>query len=126
MVSTVKSWLEAPGVEPSHICLATRSHQELNSRYKPLLEREGITVVELQKDTPESELPPGVRIGTMHRMKGLEFPRVLLASYTDSSIGNATNFSDQASREDYEQRERSLAYVAATRARDVLAVCDYG
>ena len=126
IVKTIQGWLEEPGVQPSHICLTTRNRKELSNRYEPLLKQSNIPVVRLDKDTPESELPDGVRIGTMHRMKGLEFPRVLMAGYTSSPAGSSNDHPDQASKEDREQRERSLVYVAATRARDVLAVCGYG
>jgi UvrD-like helicase family protein len=125
VVSTIKNWLEEPGVAPSHICLTTGKNGDLENRYKPLLEGAGISTVELDRNTPESELPSGVRLGTMHRMKGLEFARVLMANYSDDGSYSG-HFADLASKEDYQQRERSLKYVAATRARDVLAVCGYG
>ena len=60
----------------------------------------------------------------MHRAKGMEFSRVLIfgaeeglvpASYLLKSVG-------EAERADAMQRERSLFYVAATRARDELVV----
>lgn len=125
IVATLKKWLSEPGVEPSHICLTTRSNRDLENRYQPLLEQRGIATVKLERDTPESELQPGVRVGTMHRMKGLEFPRVLMAGHTED-FSHYGDHPDQASKEDREQQERSLVYVAATRARDVLAVCGYG
>ena len=125
IVKTLKSWLQENGVQPSHICLTTRNPWELEKRYKPLLEQNDIPVVRLDKDTPESELPAGIRVGTMHRMKGLEFPRVLLAGYSPGSP-HKSEHPDQASKADREQRERSLVYVAATRARDLLTVCGYG
>jgi len=125
VVSTIKGWLKEPGVEPSHICLTAQSRRDLEKRYRPLLENAGITTIELDKNKPESELGSGVRIGTMHRMKGLEFPRVLIASYS-ADLAYPSDFADQASKEDRLQRERSLTYVAATRARDMLTVCSYG
>lgn len=126
VLETVKRWLAEPGVEPHHICVTTRMRDRRDNRYKPLLENAGIDTIVLSKDTPESEAPKDcVRVATMHRMKGLEFPRVLVASPWEAPM-RADEFADEASREDWIMGELSLCYVAATRARDVLAVCDYG
>ncbi|MBO3725848.1 AAA family ATPase [Actinomyces bowdenii] len=61
---------------------------------------------------------------TMHRAKGLEFRKVLLFDVSAASIPRSLR--DQsyspADRADAELRERSLLYVAATRARDQLAI----
>ena len=61
---------------------------------------------------------------TMHRAKGTEFSKVLLFGVAAGSIpGSAQEqtYSDEAEA-DALLRERSLLYVAATRARDELAV----
>ncbi len=87
----------------------------------------------------------GVRIMTVHKAKGLEFPVVVLADPTCNLVGrNPTRFVDAArgvwaeplcgcvphDLRDAEERERRhdreesirLSYVAATRARDLLIV----
>ena len=80
-------------------------------------------------DSLESELSPplgpGVRLATMHRMKGLEFPCVVIAGFSEGYVpmklgGEAHG--DDASQEDHLKSERCLAHVAATRARDELLV----
>ncbi|ARD41349.1 3'-5' exonuclease [Actinomyces gaoshouyii] len=61
---------------------------------------------------------------TMHRAKGLEFRKVLLFDISEASIPRALR-DQQYSDADYADallRERSLLYVAATRARDQLAI----
>ena len=61
---------------------------------------------------------------TMHRAKGLEFRKVLLFDISRSAIPRPLRdqqYSD-ADRDDALLRERSLLYVAATRARDQLAI----
>ena len=71
----------------------------------------------------------GVRLATMHRLKGLEFKRVLISGVQAGSVPIKlpdAAFSDEASREDHDKRERCLFYVAATRARDHLAVTGHG
>lgn len=66
----------------------------------------GLLSIVLQKDQ-DAEMRPGViRLATLHRAKGLEFDRVVILG-KPTVLGNA---------EDTAQ-ERSLLYVALTRAR---------
>ncbi|MGQ4549117.1 UvrD-helicase domain-containing protein [Dermabacteraceae bacterium P13077] len=58
---------------------------------------------------------------SMHRSKGIEFSRVLLFEVGEISMPRGVDYDDEARRE-AELRERSLLYVAASRARDELAV----
>ncbi len=80
------------------------------------------------KRDPESEASnPSVRLATMHRMKGLEFSRVLLAGVQDGSMPlDITMTPDEVSREEHERQERCLLYVASTRARDELVITGFG
>jgi ATP-dependent exoDNAse (exonuclease V) beta subunit len=86
----------------------------------------------------------GVRIMTVHKAKGLEFPVVVLADITANLTGGASRWIDPARRlcaqriggwlpvelseheADEERRDAAeglrVAYVAATRARDLLVV----
>ena len=61
---------------------------------------------------------------TMHRAKGLEFRKVLLFDVSADSIPRSLRDQrySEADRTDALLRERSLLYVAATRARDQLAI----
>ncbi|MFE6489636.1 3'-5' exonuclease, partial [Streptomyces sp. NPDC057757] len=73
---------------------------------------------------------PGVRIGTMHRMKGLEFRCVAVVGVGDAMVpnGNALTPEDtdpQQHREDL-NGELNLLFVACTRAREALAVSWHG
>ncbi|MEU7021608.1 UvrD-helicase domain-containing protein [Streptomyces sp. NPDC046203] len=71
-----------------------------------------------------------VRIGTMHRFKGLEFQRVFLAGVSEGLIPHqrieAFRLSNPDRCRQEEQRARSLLFVAATRARDELVVSWHG
>ena len=65
----------------------------------------------------------------MHRMKGLEFSRVLLAGVQDGTMplsSEHTEAADVAGREDWELKEGCLFYVAQSRARDGLAITGFG
>jgi len=61
---------------------------------------------------------------TMHRAKGLEFRKVLLFDVSANAIPRSLRDQQysEADRADAMLRERSLLYVAATRARDQLAI----
>lgn len=77
----------------------------------------------------EAKLGAGVRLATMHRMKGLEFPCVVIAGFNDGYVPlklGTEAYGDDASAEDQEKAERCLAHVAATRARDELLVTSSG
>ncbi|WP_353941186.1 UvrD-helicase domain-containing protein [Streptomyces sp. HUAS MG91] len=68
----------------------------------------------------------GVRIGTMHRFKGLEFQRVFIVGVSEGQVPHQRiepyRLSDPGRFRQEEQRARSLLFVAATRARDELIV----
>lgn len=61
---------------------------------------------------------------TMHRSKGMEFTRVVLFGMSESNLakGAKSGHLAQAELDDAILKERSLLYVAATRARDGLVV----
>jgi len=65
---------------------------------------------------------------TMHRAKGMEFSRVLLFGVNDGLLPAEYLLEGltDADREDALARERSLLYVAATRARDELVITSSG
>jgi len=60
----------------------------------------------------------------MHRSKGMEFSRVILAGIDDTHVPPAATLRAVPEEERAEAllRERSLLYVAASRARDELVV----
>ncbi|TDC76120.1 3'-5' exonuclease [Streptomyces hainanensis] len=83
-----------------------------------------IAVTELGKEGPRAA--EGVRIGTMHRFKGLEFQRVFLTSVSEGQVPHqrveAFRDTDPRRYERELQRARSLLFVAATRSRDELVI----
>ncbi|MEU1626995.1 UvrD-helicase domain-containing protein [Streptomyces sp. NPDC020096] len=84
-----------------------------------------LPAVELGKDGVRSDVD-AVRIGTMHRFKGLEFQRVFLTSVGEGQVPHQRIEKYRLTNPDRyrqeEQRARSLVFVAATRARDELIV----
>jgi superfamily I DNA/RNA helicase len=64
----------------------------------------------------------------MRRIKGLEFPVMILAGINSKFIPLHVDSKDDdpVTAEDHLERERSLLFVAATRARDMLVVTGWG
>ena len=91
---------------------------------KDALDAAGLTTCLLpQKDLPNQ---PGVRLGTMHRMKGLEYERVAVSDADDDSVPAAWAMTgrdeDEVQHVADLELEKCLLYVAATRARDGLYI----
>ena len=92
----------------------------------PALSAAGLLVCLLTADTPDAGTP-GVRLATLHRVKGLEFAHVLIAAVNDGVIPLESNHPDADTEvAEGELRERCLLHVAATRARDTLTITSYG
>lgn len=114
------------GTPPHHICVAARTHEQIENSYEPALRGAGIAVAKLGRTRPN---PEGVRIGTMHRIKGLEFPVVILAGVDRGHMPLSTpelEAPDPVVAAHAMKRERCLFYVAASRARDRLVVSASG
>lgn len=87
------------------------------------LSQSGVGVLRLGANTDLGR--PGVRVGTMHRAKGLEFKAVWVAGVEAGRLplSKAVDAAaDQAGRDDAINMERSLLYVAMTRARHHLTL----
>ncbi|GAA0447709.1 DNA helicase [Paractinoplanes deccanensis] len=122
LIERVGTWLEQ-GVEPHAIGVAARSGRLVKSitttlagAYIPVADdKQGID---------------GVRVATMHGMKGLEFQCLAVVGLELGvlpSVNAVTSAAEDphAHRQDM-QRERCLLFVALTRARDVLYLSHSG
>jgi superfamily I DNA/RNA helicase len=101
----------------------------LVEKYRKELEARGLLIRTITRETRDDPSAPGLRLATMHRVKGLEFDRVVIAAANDEVLPLAwalTRASDDAAREDTEHQERSLFYVALTRARREVLVTSHG
>lgn len=115
--------LEAAGLEPRSTCIVLRTNEEV-SEYADWLVAEGIQVHMLTRDVSDTDEGSGVRIATMHRVKGLEFDAVVIAGYQGAER-YAQSFADDSDAGvlvDTLTNERSLLHVAATRAKRALVV----
>lgn len=121
LVDRVGRWV-ADGVHEEDIAVAARRGDDLDS-VERRLEEAGIQTCRLGGSMPTQ---PGVRLGNMHRVKGLEFRCVALTGVDDTRIPERAALTDKSADEVQHRidltRERCLLYVAATRAREELWV----
>ena len=124
LIKTLKDLLKDK--QPEEVCLVARTGKLLEERYQPLLKGAKLPCVVLEKKNDPGE--PGVRLATMHRVKGLEFPVMFLAGVNSGLLPLRVSSveGDPTARAEHEERERSLLFVAATRARDHLIVTAFG
>ena len=90
---------------------------------------QGVETTVIERNAIDDGTGAGVRLATMHRVKGLEFERVEMVSVNRGLVPLSAAIdgrSDAASRETAETEERALMYVAATRAKKELLVLSYG
>jgi superfamily I DNA/RNA helicase len=126
IVAAVQSWLQG-GMSPSDICIVART-RALVRAYDAALGDAGIATETIETDG-ESHDRSKVRLGTMHRVKGLEFRAVVIAGVHRGAVPQRLpkdKFADDVARASFLQGERHLLYVAATRARDELLVTGHG
>ena len=119
VAALVKSWIDEE-VDPSTIAVLTRGKTDRTQFVRALGER-GVEARELDSKPATSGY---VQVLTMHRAKGMEFSRVILAGIDDAHVPSAATMRTVPEEEQPEAllRERSLLYVAASRARDALVV----
>jgi hypothetical protein len=124
LVARVEKWI-ASGVEAEHIGIAVRFLQ-FGRDIAQALERAGIAACVLGGGRGG----PGVRIGTMHRMKGLEFRCVAVAGVNDGTVPMKSAVTpaevDAQQHQEDMSSELSLLFVACTRAREALRVSWHG
>jgi superfamily I DNA/RNA helicase len=117
----VENWLQS-GLVAEDVALFARTNQLAEDLERQLSDR-GLQVLRLTRESRLTE--PGVRIGSMHRAKGLEFKAVLVAGAGAGHLPHPASLrsvDDPTDREDVIEQERRLLYVAMTRARDELVV----
>ena len=115
----LRRWLDE-GVTPEQIGILVRDRFQRERVVGGLGER-GVKVRSVDREA----IKPGQPVVlTMHRAKGTEFERILLFGVQEGSIPAAMREAqyDEVAKADALLRERSLLYVAGSRARDVLAI----
>ena len=109
------------------VCIVARTRRERDAIAETLKEHD-LTHVALEAGAVDAAETDGVRLATMHRVKGLEFDRVVMASINSDLVPLPIAIDargDAVERESAETEERALVYVAATRAKKELLVLSY-
>lgn len=119
--------IESKGERLKDVCLVVRS-RVLLERYREALAGRGLPLVKLEAEGTENRDEDGVRTATMHRVKGLEFDRMILAGVCEDVVPPKSwrEQEDSPITAELETRERSLLHVAATRARTHILVTWHG
>ncbi|MFZ4173952.1 UvrD-helicase domain-containing protein [Streptomyces griseoincarnatus] len=122
LVARVRDWI-AQGIRPSEIGVCARFNVLLDKAYDKL-GAAGVSVARV-RDNPGADVE-GVRLATMHAMKGLEFRCVAVLGVTAGAVPFSREVTpaavDVLQHESDLLRERCLLFVACTRAREALAV----
>lgn len=125
----LKSYIDgiiADGDPLESICVAVRTN-DLVERYKSVLEYEGKEVYQIQIHDERKQA--GIRIATMHRVKGLEFNHMICPGLNDGVLPLKYALDQQDNEHAKEQfiiREKSLLSVAVTRAKKSVLISSYG
>ncbi|AQS67005.1 UvrD-helicase domain-containing protein [Streptomyces pactum] len=124
VVQQLRAWHDVPR-ESTAICVPTN---DMVTQLAERLARHGITPTEITQDGPRGD--QGVHIGTMYRFKGLEYRCLVIAGVAEGLVPRASvdtwEHTDPSRHRRELHRARSLLFVAATRARDALAITWHG
>lgn len=123
IVDQVKSWTDGNTIA---VCVPTR---EMVAQVEHHLGKAGILSCAIGPDGPKL-VEATVHIGTMHRFKGLEYQRMIIAGVAEGLVPPArisTYRTEDPLRHRRELKQsRSLLFVAATRARDTILITWHG
>lgn len=119
IATVVREWL-TDDVDPSTIAILARTKSDAVAA-RDALNAQGVHVNVITTQHAGGDKPVAL---TMHTAKGMEFSRVVLYDISKGVVPNEYALRNAApeEREDALLRERSLLYVAASRARDALVV----
>ena len=117
----------AAGVDQREICVVARTNA-LVDEYKKYISSAGIACFEVKRRQADDRSRMGVRLATMHRVKGLEFTIVFIVAANKNYVPlkSAINRVDPVEREAAMTGERCLLYVAMTRAKKMVKISAYG
>lgn len=119
--------LKDNGVSLTDICVVART-KKLVDDYIALFTKAGIRSYAIKRNKADDRSFDGLRVATMHRVKGLEFKYVFIAAVNNRVIplSSAINKADAVSEEESITSEKCLLYVAMTRAQKGVYITSYG
>lgn len=119
--------LQKNGVALSDICVVART-KRLVEDYIAQFTRAGIRAYAIKRNKTDDRNYDGLRVATMHRVKGLEFQYVFVAAVNNRvlPLPSAINKTDAVSEAESLNSEKCLLYVALTRAQKGAYITSYG
>lgn len=118
--------LQAAGAELPDICVVARTN-DLRDSYSSELTKAGFGTYSIKANGSENRNIDGIRVATMHRVKGLEFQHLFVAGVNDDKLPlKSFKSTDPVEIREHEISERALLHVAMTRAMRSLVVTSYG
>ena len=115
------------GISAKNICVVARTHKLLDD-YISQFTANGIRCYEIKANKADDRGLDGIRVATMHRVKGLEFQYIFVVAANNRIIPLATaiDHTDSVSEQETMTAEKCLLYVALTRAQKGAYVSGYG
>ena len=119
--------LKDNGVALNDICVVARTKSLLDD-YVRQLKSEGINTFVIKRNKNDDRGVMGVRVATMHRVKGLEFKYVFVVAVNNRIVPlpAAINHTDIISEAESITSEKCLLYVSLTRAQKGAYITSYG
>ena len=115
------------GVSAKNICVVARTHRLLDD-YISQFTANGIRCYEIKGSKADDRGLDGIRVATMHRVKGLEFQYIFIVAANKRIIplASAIDHTDLVSEQETMTAEKCLLYVALTRAQKGAYISSYG
>ena len=115
------------GVAMADICVVART-KKLVDDYIAQFTKRGIRSYAIKRNKMDDRSLNGVRVATMHRVKGLEFQYVFVAAVNNRMVPlpSAINRTDAISEAESLTSEKCLLYVSLTRAQKGAYITSYG
>lgn len=119
--------LKENGVSLTDICIVART-KKLVDDYIALFTKVGIRSYAIKRNKVDDRSFDGLRVATMHRVKGLEFKYVFVVAANNRIVplSSAINTTDAVSEAETTTSEKCLLYVAMTRAQKGVYITSYG
>lgn len=118
--------LEAAGANLRDMCVVART-KSIRDAFGSALSKAGIKTYEIMANGIDRRHQEGVRLATMHRVKGLEFQNVFIVGANENTLPlRHFKSDDPVELREHEMSERSLLHVAMTRAMRSLTISSHG
>lgn len=119
--------LKENDVSLTDICIIART-KKLVGDYIALFTKAGIRSYAIKRNKADDRSVDGLRIATMHRVKGLEFKYIFIVAVNNRILPliSAINKTDPVSEAESIISEKCLLYVAMTRAQKGVYITSYG